>query len=157
MKIISDNVAYVQLNDIIGLNPLDLEVPVSILSAIFREKLKEEENPQNIFLEFEDKEALKYLKKAKWIIDYNRYKDYSIQEIDALIDKISYRYSTLANFFNSHEINNEKINNYICNKFFIMEKEVDGLNDLILYKKGIYELVLPENIEKKNKNKVLSK
>ena len=92
MKIITDNAAYVQLNDIAFLANSDKEMPASILMKVAYEPIIINNKNRFQFVKFENQTEIDFFKSLDWLLDYNFLKDLKKSQIDSI-------YSALANEF----------------------------------------------------------
>ena len=75
MKIITDNAAYVQMNDIAFLNHCDLPIPASVFMKSFGFGIfVVDDSNRYDFKEFNKPEDIEFFKNIDWMIDYNEVK-----------------------------------------------------------------------------------
>lgn len=111
MKVITNNTAFVQKNDITYLNQSDLKIPASIFMKVFdRDVIIINNRNRYDFVEFDAPEEIEFFKGIDWMIDYNEVKDLSEEEIITLGQSIVEEKNRIAQKFNSMEINERKRN-----------------------------------------------
>ncbi len=82
MKIITNDSAYVQKNDISYLNLSDLPIPASIFMKVFGNGVTIiNDSNRYDFVKFDEESEIEYFKDLDWMIDYNEVKDLSEDEI----------------------------------------------------------------------------
>ena len=76
MKIITDNAAYVQKNDLMYLNSSSLAIPGSIYMKVFGWGITViNDRNRYEFVKFEEDSEIEFFKDIDWMIDYNEVKD----------------------------------------------------------------------------------
>lgn len=111
MKIITDNAAYVQMNDITFLNHCDLPIPASVFMKSFGFGIfVVDDSNRYDFKEFNKPEDIEFFKNIDWMIDYNEVKDLSDEEHIALAQSIADEMNAIAEKFNSMSPKQKKKN-----------------------------------------------
>ena len=78
MKIITNDSAYVQKNDIAYLNSSDLPIPASIFMKVFGNGVTIiNDSNRYDFVKFDEESEIEYFKGLDWMINYNEVKDLS--------------------------------------------------------------------------------
>ncbi len=78
MKIITDNEALVQLNDLGFLQSTDLAIPDSIFSKVFGNEITIiDDRNRNNFVRFTEVKDIEYFKQLDWMVDYNEINRYA--------------------------------------------------------------------------------
>ena len=102
MKIITNDSAYVQKNDISYLNSSDLPIPASIFMKVFGNGVTIiNDSNRYDFVKFDEESEIEYFKDLDWMIDYNQVKDLSEDEMIKLAESIGEERDGIANSFNS--------------------------------------------------------
>lgn len=92
MKLFRNNKVYVQMNDVMFAMNHSNAIPAVIINQIFKDVVIVTSENRMDFVSFDDKAAIDYFRKLDFIVNYDDYKNLSIEELDAkaaeLIDKI---------------------------------------------------------------------
>ncbi|MBO5138454.1 MAG: hypothetical protein J6B89_02310 [Bacilli bacterium] len=158
MKIITDNVAYVQKNDIACLNQTDLVIPASIFMKVFGYgRVIIDDSNRYEFFEFEAPEEIEFFKVIDWMIDYNEVKDLSEEETIALGQSIVEEKNSIAQRFNSMTPEERKNNISMVSQCELLDFKIHSLRDVLWFKQGHIKMELPEGVDLQdlNKKKVL--
>lgn len=144
MKIITENNAYIQKNDIAYLNNTTLPIPASIFLAIFSEGVVMiTDLNRNDFLEFTNPDDIEYLKSLDWIIDYNEVKDYSLAQLQdlgaSILGELHQLNDTISLYSESENENKAELEL----KHELLKYKLMSLRDISLYKQGKLKLELP--------------
>ena len=112
MKIITNEFAYVQKNDIAFLNSTDQAIPLSIYSKVFGDgyTIIDDSNRYD-FVKYEKEKDIEFFNNMEWILDYNEVKDLDEKEIFQLGSALSKKVNEIANYYNSIVSGNTKKNN----------------------------------------------
>lgn len=145
MKIITEGRAYVQNNDIINLSKTDERIPASIISSIFYEI---DDTNRYEFVCFENPADIEFFSNLEWLIDYNEIKDLSESEICSLWKKNVEDHKKCSSKY--EEMDDETKKKcvglvFLCKK---LQFKVEGLEDMLYFKKGKIDINLPEGIER---------
>ena len=102
MKIITDNAIYVQKNDMVYLNQLDLAIPTSIFMKVFGSGVVIiDDSNRYEFVKFDAPEEIEFIKGIDWMIDFNKVKDLSEEEMITLGRSIAEERNRVAHKLNS--------------------------------------------------------
>ncbi len=147
MKIITDNVAYVQKNDIAYLNQTDLAIPASIFMKVFGNGIVIiDDSNRYEFVEFEAPEEIEFFKSIDWMIDYNEVKDLSEDETIALGQSIAEEKNSIAQRFNSMTPEERKNNMSMVSQCELLDFKMHSLGDVLWFKQGHIKMELPEGV-----------
>ena len=144
MKVVRDNIIYVQRSDILMICLTD-NVPESIIYSQFgKGVVKTDSTNINDFIKFEKENEIEFFKQADWIIDYDELKELSDDEIDNFINNIykeikelRIKYASLDDF--------EKITNRdIIFRSKLLEYKTESLEKLKFSNRKSLENSLPE-------------
>jgi len=148
MKIIKDDVAYVQKNDIVYLNHTDLPIPASIFTKVFGGGIVIiDDSNRYEFVEFKEKEEIKFFKKIDWMVDYLEVKDLSEQEIIELGNRIIEEIGKIADEFNAMSDEKKAKNQDMVMKYELLQFKLYSLRDILFFKQGELKIELPKFIE----------
>ena len=85
-------VVYVQMQDLAYLNEKDISIPASIYMKVFSNPITIINNQNRFdFVKFEEKEEVQFFKELEFIIDFDKYKNLTDEEIEAQGDKLATR------------------------------------------------------------------
>lgn len=145
MKIITDNEAFVQFNDLEFLQSTDLAIPASIFLKVFGNEITiiDDRNRYN-FVRFTEAEDIEYFKQLDWMVDYNETKDMSEEELISLIEKTLGEMDSIANEHDSIPASQAKKRCELAKTFSLLEFKVYSLRDILWYKQGHISLNIPE-------------
>ncbi len=150
MKIIKKDSVYVQKKDLMFIYIRDLPITETVALKICSNP-NINENNQFEFVKFEDKETIKYFKNLDWIIDYEKVKNYSEDELIDICKKTVLESNKIADKFN-------KMNNALKEKNLdmiirceLLEYKMHSIRDALWFKQGRITVTLPETTYKKLK------
>ena len=150
MKIITNDSAYVQKNDIAYLNSFDLPIPFSIFMKVFGNGVTIiNDSNRYDFVKFDEKSEIEYFKDLDWMIDYNEVKDLSEDEIIKLAESIGEEQDKIATTFNSMAEEERKNHADMVTKCDLLEFKFYSLRDILWLKQGHISIKLPENDKEK--------
>ncbi len=148
MKIITDNVAYIQKNDIACLNQTDLAIPASIFMKVFGNGIVIiDDSNRYEFVEFEAPEEIEFFKGIDWMIDYNEVKDLSEEETIALGQSIAEEKNSIAQRFNSMAPEEREKNMNMVSQCELLDFKMYSLRDVLWFKQGHIKMELPEGVD----------
>ena len=148
MKIITNNVAYVQKNDIVCLNQTDLAIPASIFMKVFGNGIVIiDDSNRYEFVEFDAPEEIEFFKGIDWMIDYNEVKDLSEEETTALGQSIAEEKNNIAQRFNSMTPEERKENMNMVSQCELLDFKMYSLRDVLWFKQGHIKMELPEGVD----------
>ena len=166
MKIIKDNKVYVQYCDIThlmeALAGLKISCPNSIIEKCFSNGFICIQDNRFDFIEFEGLEAVEFFRNLDYIIDYEKVKDLSEDELTQLGSDINKKINKIVEEYNSMS-EKDKNNNYEraiteCN---LLKYKMISVRDFLWFKQKHIEMKLPtqktSKIPKQNKIKILIK
>lgn len=145
MKIITEDRAYVQNNDIVNLSKTDERIPESIVSSIFYDI---DDTNRYEFVCFENPLEIEFFSNLEWLIDYNEIKDLSESQICSLWKKNIEDHKKCSTKY--EKMDDETKKRYIdlvflCKK---LQFKAEGLEDVLYIKKGKLNINLPDDIER---------
>lgn len=153
MKIITDNAAYVQKNDIAYLNSSDLPIPASIFMKVFGNSatIIDDRNRYD-FVKFEDADEINFFKNIDWMIDYNEVKDKTEEELISLGQSIAAEKNDIAKKFNAMKEKDKRKNMKMVLNCELLDFKMYSLRDIIFFKRGELSITLPQEISEDNKS-----
>lgn len=101
MKLFRNNKVYVQMNDVMFAMNYSNAIPLVIINQIFTGVVIVTNDNENDFVSFDDKAAIDYFRKLDFILDYDDYKDLSIEKLDAKAEIILKKIKDIVNKYNS--------------------------------------------------------
>lgn len=149
MKIILDNVAFIQKNDIYYLVQNDI-IPKSLIDRIFK-AINSDVNMENKydFVKFTDFEIVEFLKNLDCIIDYFRLKDLKESDIVNLSKIIVEKMKKINDDLKSMKENEIKISS-LTKQYNFLNTKLLSLKDALWIKSGIVEFDIPNEISIQN-------
>lgn len=148
MKIITNDSAYVQKNDISYLNLSDLPIPASIFMKVFGNGVTIiNDSNRYDFVKFDEESEIEYFKDLDWMIDYNEVKDLSEDEIIKLAESIGEEQDKIATTFNSMAEEERKNHADMVTKCDLLEFKFYSLRDVLWFKQGHIPMELPEGVD----------
>lgn len=159
MKIINDDVAYVQKIDISNISTYDMPMPNSIFLMAIGEEHNSNDRSGDEFSVFTNEKEVEFFKNVDWILNYDEVINLEEEDIVLLIQELVLEKEKMINEFNFNSV--ESILNLDlgkeCNRFDLL---IDSLNYVLKIKKNDINIKLPDNIkidDKKDSFKVLKK
>ncbi len=162
MKVYIQNTLYIQKKDLSYLLKLNLDIPKVLKDNLKRidlseenitldreEKFKQTTKPE---LYEEDKDYIRFTSQAEinyytnfpWIVDYDEYKDLTLEELMEEAKEINYELRSILN----KENYNNKIN---LNNYKLLVLKLQSLRDFFWLKRGFTRTKIPiDNISEKN-------
>lgn len=152
MKIITDDAIYVQKNDITYLNQYlslsNLPIPSSIFEKVFGRNIVIIDNSNRYeFIKFDKPEEIEFFQGIDWMIDYNKVKDLSEEEIIALAKSIAEENNEIARRFNSMTPEERKKNINMAFQYELLDFKICSLRDILWFKQGHIKMDLPKGIK----------
>ena len=158
MKIITNDSAFVQKNDIAYLSQSGLEIPASIFLKVFGGGVVIiGDHNRYDFVEFDAPEEIEFFKGIDWMIDYNEVKDLSEEEIISLGQSIAEEKNRIAQNFNSMELEERKRNMDMVSQCELLDFKIYSLRDFLWFKQGHIKMKLPTGFEQERGIKKLIK
>lgn len=148
MKIINNSKVYVQKNDIVQLTSTDLEIPASIFMKIFGNGVVIiDDSNRYEFVEFEDPKEIQFFADIDWMVDYNKVKDLSEEEIINLGQGIQQERNEIAEKFNSMKPEERQKHMDMYDQCELLDFKTFSLRDILWFKQGHLKIELPEDVE----------
>lgn len=148
MKIITENAVYVQKNDIVYLNNIELAIPASIFMKVFGNGIVIiNDSNRYEFVKFEAPEEIEFFKGIDWMIDYNEVKDLSEEEIISLGQSIAEEKNNIAQRFNSMTPEERKENMNMVSQYELLDFKMYSLRDFLWFRQGHIKMKLPKELE----------
>lgn len=145
MKIISNNAAYIQKNDINYLIQNDI-IPEAMINKICKDSNDEDVENKYDFIKFTDFETVEFLKNLDCIIDYFRIKDLDEKDIVKL-GKIIVEKKKEINSILKTMNDDEKKNSSLTKQYNFLNTKLLSLKDALWIKRGIVEFDIPNEID----------
>lgn len=148
MKIITDNVVYVQKNDLAYLSRSEEHIPASIFMKAFGDGIVIiDDSNRYEFMKFSAPEEIEFFENLDWMVDYSEVKDLSDEEIMALAQRVCEERNIIAQQFNSMSSEEKKENVSMCFRCELLDFKMYSLRDFLRFKKGHLKFDLPEGLE----------
>lgn len=151
MKIIKNDVAYVQKNDIARLMHSCSMIPASLFDGLFSKGcfIVTDENRYD-FLEFRDEDDIDFFRCVDWIVDYDELKKMSDDQIVELGNEIVHEQNKIAESYNFMTEFERKKNQNLIQKYDCLEHKLNSLTCFVLFRRGDISMKLPEEICENN-------
>ena len=144
MKIITDNAAFIQKNDIYYLVQNDI-IPKSLTDRICNEFSINNYD----FIKFTDFEIVEFLKNLDCIIDYSRLNDLSEKDIVNLSKFIVEKIKKISDDLKSMKESEIKVSS-LTKQYNFLNTKLLSLKDALWIKSGIVEFDIPSEINIQN-------
>lgn len=145
MKIITDNEALVQLNDLLFLQSSDLAIPSSIILKVFRSGITVIDDTNRYdFVRFTEAEDIEYFRQLDWMVDYGKVKNMSEEELENLLSIMLDKMDSLDKAEQSIPVNQSQKRHELLQAFSLLVFKFCSLRDILWYKQGHISLNLPE-------------
>lgn len=148
MKIITNDAAYIQLNDITYLNQTDLPIPASIFTKVYGNGIfyVGDDNRYN-FMKFDEESEIEFFKGIDWMIDFNSVKDLNEEETISLGQSIAEEKNTIAKKFNAMTDKEKEKNIDMVTQCELLDFKMYSLRDVLWFKQGHIKMTLPDCID----------
>lgn len=147
MKIITENAAYVQKNDMVFLNQTDLPIPATIFMKTFGQGITIIDNSNRFdFIKFEDPSEIEYFRNLDWMIDYNDVKDLDESALIELGQSISNTRNEIVDRYNAMTEEEQIKNQQLVFECDTLEFKMHSIRDVIWYKQGHLPITMPKEI-----------
>ena len=145
MKIINDNCAYVQKNDLGFLNQTNIPIPASIFTKVFGNEVTIiNDSNRYDFIKFENEDEIEYFKSIDWMIDYNNVKDLTERQTIRLSKRIIKEHEAIASTFNNMSEEEKENNKDMITKCELLKFKFYSLRDILWLKQGHIKMNLPK-------------
>jgi len=158
MKIITNNAAYVQKNDLIRIMEFTLEMPASVMMKIYGdgEKIQitiVDDRNRYDFVKFDQQHEMEFFEKLDWIVNWDEVKDLSEDEILELAYKINDEKNAVATRWNNMSTEERERNQKLHTEYEALDHKMWSLRDTLWFRQGHIKMTFPEGIEKPKKLK----
>ncbi len=152
MKIITKDCAYVQYNDIAELiNALMVtktKCPKSVLETCYGYTFTCNEDNQFDFMEFYNADAIEFIKRINYIVDYNEVKDLDEEKLSEYENSlVSSRNKMIQTYNKMSKQKQDEYNESIKIRTKLVDHKIQTLKQFKLFKDGKLRMNLPEGIE----------
>ena len=152
MKIITENKAYVQLNDLACLCNSDLPVPVSVMRVMVGDKgLTITDKNRYKCMEFSSREDVEFFKNQKWIVDYDDVKNKSEEDISKQLVEIAEEAEEYLKEYKSYSEREKEEHKDLLGQYELLEFKFFSLRDILWNKKENGKIKLPKIIKSRVK------
>lgn len=153
MKIIRDNKVYVQNSDLTHLaNALaysGMSCPEGVLNQVYGDFFICTPDNQNEFKELEGKEIVEFFSKLDYIVDYDKVKDLSKEELNNLGVQLCDERNSLVRQYNNmafSDMTDDKVQKLYC-RIKLLDYKIKSLSDFFWYKEKKTKVKFPNGIE----------
>ncbi len=150
MKIITQNAAYVQKNDLAYLNSYcyDLFIPASIFTKAFNKDVTIIDDTNRYeFLEFNLPEEIEFFSSLDWMVDFSSIKNLTEKELIDLGQSVCQKRDDLAKRFNSMSEDERKNNMFMISQVELLDFKILSIRDIVWMKQGRLKIKLPNGID----------
>lgn len=148
MKIITNDAAYVQLNDITYLNQSDLPIPASIFTKVYGDGVfYVSDHNRYDFMKFDEESEIEFFLGIDWMIDFNSVKDLNEEETISLGQSIAEEKNTIAEKFNAMTDKEKENNMDMVTQCELLDFKMYSLRDILWFKQGHIKMTLPDCID----------
>lgn len=153
MKVVRDDVVYVQLNDLGFLFNQNFELPIIVFEKVFGGKngaLIVTDSNRYDFMEFQGKEFVDYFTSQSinsFMLDYDKLKNLTMAELMDYGQRLSERRNERANYFNSLSQEERKENMDIVFECEQLMFKMHSLADYVHYRNGNLEIPFLDGIK----------
>ncbi len=137
MKILGDSFVYVQREDLKKLCDSGLSVPNFVSNKM------EEDTDDLEFIKFEEFNEIEYFSSLVWLINYNDIKDYTIEEITALKNRVISLNDSLLSEIERYSSDEEEKKLYL-KKHKLLENKIVSYERYISYLNNEINIQIPE-------------
>lgn len=148
MKIITNDAAYVQMNDLMHLNQSDLPIPASVFMKVFGHGIVIIDNSNRFdFCKFEEADDIEFFKNIDWMVDYYDVKELSDDDIIEVANGINEKRNGIAKKYNAMNAKGRAANQRMRTDCELLNNKFYGLRDFVWWRDGKIKFDLPEGIE----------
>ena len=153
MKIFTKNKVYVQINDLIWLNLMDLAIPKPIKDKLFLISYKVISGNINRyeFVNFEDINTINFFREIDWILDYDEVKDLTFIELLNTSKNIEDKANIIVRSYNLMNQYDKIKNHHLKQQHEYLNIKWFAVRDFILFKYGILKFNLPNEVTYNNR------
>ena len=150
MKILKDNKIYVQKNDMAYLNSSGLDIPASIYMKVYGKGITIIDNSNRYeFIEFTDPKEIEFFQGLDWIVDYDKVKDLTEEELLQLGQSVAAEKNRKADEFNvkPKRYRAENIGRVMAEQE-LYDFKMFSIRDMIMFKRGELDFPLPKGVQR---------
>lgn len=148
MKIITNDAAYVQMNDLMHLNQSDLPIPASVFMKVFGHGIVIIDNSNRFeFAKFEEDDDIEFFKNIDWIVDYYDVKELSVDDIIEVANGVNEQRNKIAEKYNAMNAKDRATNQRMRTDCELLNNKFYGLRDFVWWRDGHIKFDLPQGIE----------
>lgn len=150
MKIITDDIVYVQKIDLVNLILYNSIVPISILYAVYGKEKSPIilDSEKYDFIAFSNQDEIECFKNANWLLDYDNIKDLTEAELCELYNNLSLEAGSLEQRLNLDDMGStgRRNNLNIETQYQLLSYKAISLREFMLFRQGIISMNLPMGI-----------
>lgn len=148
MKIITNNVAFVQKKDIVYLEHTDISIPATVFKRIFENGMVIIDDREECkFERFDEPNEVRFFCQLDSIADYNTLKDFTNTQIIEMINHTSSQREKTAQRFNSLSEDERRKNLNMVTQCELLDLKMYTLRDVLWFKQGYLKMSLPDGID----------
>lgn len=151
-------VVYVQMEDIAHLNNTDLPIPASIFTKVFKGVTIVNDSNRFNFVRFDEEHEVKFFKELEFVIDYDKYKDLTDEQIEEKGQEFANKANEIASKWNSMTSEEKQQNKNLLEEYDNLKYMMLFLSEIYAVKHGKRSMPFPEFVKtsKKPKKKLFS-
>jgi len=144
MKLFRNNRVYVQMNDVMFAMSHSDSVPGVVVNQIFKGIVIVTNDNKMDFVNFDDKTAINYFKSLDFIVNYDDYKDLSIEELDAKAEELIEKIGVVADKYNGLSEEKRAKHHDLVDEYEKLEYVINCLGEIKGIKLGTNHMDIPE-------------
>lgn len=153
MKIIRDDIAYVQLNDIVFLEQSNLPIPDSIKQQLMEETSLINSNSNGTsFISFTSPEVIEFFRELDIIIDYDDIKGLTQDELISMINEAIMEQNKLSEKYNRIPFEERRQYHEMVTNNDLLRFKITTLEEYFWFRDGKRKLKFPDGIEEPPNN-----
>lgn len=142
MKIITENAIYVQKDDLTYLDKVDSIIPTSIYIKLNGIVIIDNSNKYE-FVKFNEPKEIEFFKSLDWIVDYNKVKDLTDEQLKELAQSVLEEKNDIAQKLNSMSLEEKQKNMNIVSRCKLLDFKMDSLRYILSFKQGHQHIPFP--------------
>lgn len=135
---------YVQMQDMMQLNQMDILIPASIYLKVFKGITIVDDSNRFDFVRFDEEYEVKFFKELEFVIDYDKYKDFTDEQLEEEYQKLAIKADEIAKKWNSMQVNERKKNSNLLQEHENLGYMLNFLSEIYAIKHGKRSMSFPK-------------
>lgn len=144
---------YVQMRDIMQLNQSDMPIPASIYTKVFTGITIVDDSNRFDFVRFDEEHEVKFFRELEFVIDYDRYKDLTDQQLEEEGQKLATKANEIAEKWNSMSPDERDQNSNLLQEHENVGYMLNFLSEIYAIKHGKRSMPFPAFVKLPEKSK----